>query len=223
MGGMFVGMSVGATTVWKPLSCGMSSTGGCSSGFFCSWFRNTIVVSTTGPVEAWPAVSVAMTASTTTSECPTRDTKPSPKAFFVSALRLDSIRVSNTPQPPRLVAYVIVRPTANPLVGRRLQNDDSRVRLVRSRRSVKSMGMRTRTRTARRAGATRPGLGIAARERHRERRATARPALDLDGSPMGFGDPLADGEAEAGAGARTGAGARRVGAPEAVEDVRQVA
>src|SRR5207245_5328065 len=36
-------------------------------------------------------------------------------------------------------------------------------------------------------------------------------------------DPLADGEAEAGTGTLARAGARRVGPPEAVEDVRQVA
>ena len=40
---------------------------------------------------------------------------------------------------------------------------------------------------------------------------------------MGFGDPLADGETEPGAGALARAGAGGVGAPEAVEDVRQVA
>ncbi len=121
-------MSVGATTVWNPLSCGMSSTGGCSSGaFFSSWFRKTIVVSIGASVAARPAVSVAMTASSTRMLCPTSDTKPSPKAFFLSAFRLDSIRFSNTTEPPELVGYVIVRRTANPLVGRRLQNDDSAV------------------------------------------------------------------------------------------------
>ena len=100
---MFVGMSVGATTVWNPLSCGMSTTGGCSSGFCSSWFTKTMVVSTSTSCAAWPAVSVAMTASSTIPECPASDTNPRPNAFFLSAFLLDSIRLSNTPWSPELV------------------------------------------------------------------------------------------------------------------------
>src|SRR5436190_17122835 len=62
-----------------------------------------------------------------------------------------------------------------------------------------------------------------ARERHRERRAAARPARHFDTPPVCLRDPLTNGEAQPRAGSLPGPGARRVGPPEAVENVRQVA
>src|SRR5690242_6077392 len=56
----------------------------------------------------------------------------------------------------------------------------------------------------------------------RERGAPPRAADHVDLAAVRLGDPLADGETEAGAGPLPGAGARRVGAPEAVEDVREI-
>src|SRR2546425_2435794 len=56
-----------------------------------------------------------------------------------------------------------------------------------------------------------------------ERGPPPRTAHHLDPPAVRLGDPLADREAQPGAGPLAGAGARRVGAPEAVEDVRQIA
>src|SRR5258708_18999449 len=66
------------------------------------------------------------------------------------------------------------------------------------------------------------GCDLDAREADREGRASPRTAQHVDGAAVRLGDPLADGEAEAGAGTLARARARRVGAPEAVEDVRQI-
>src|SRR6266481_1930472 len=66
------------------------------------------------------------------------------------------------------------------------------------------------------------GCDLDAGEADREGRASSRTALHVDGAAVRFGDPLADGETEAGAGTLARARARRVGAPEPVEDVRQI-
>src|SRR5881396_504020 len=59
-------------------------------------------------------------------------------------------------------------------------------------------------------------------QRDGERRPPPRAAHDIDAPAVRLGDPLADGEAQPGAGALTGARACRVGAPEAIEDVREI-
>src|SRR5207302_11225720 len=61
------------------------------------------------------------------------------------------------------------------------------------------------------------------RERDGERGAPPGPALYLDRAAVRLGDPLADGEAEPRPRPLAGAGAGRVGPPEAIEDVGQVA
>src|SRR5439155_15168364 len=60
------------------------------------------------------------------------------------------------------------------------------------------------------------------RQRDRERGPSPRPAHDVNAPAVRLGDPLADGESQPRAGALTGAGACRVGAPEAIENVREV-
>src|SRR5207244_10220620 len=64
--------------------------------------------------------------------------------------------------------------------------------------------------------------GRVPRQGDRERSAASRAADDVDLSAMRFGDPFANGEPEARSRPLAGAGARRVRAPEAIEDVRQV-
>src|SRR5438093_8462009 len=59
-------------------------------------------------------------------------------------------------------------------------------------------------------------------QRDRERGSPPRAADDIDAPAVRFGDPFADGEAQPGAGTLTGARARRVSAPEAIEDVREI-
>src|SRR5690348_4177339 len=82
-----------------------------------------MLVSTTILLAASPADMVATIAAPTTPLCRMRDTKPTPKNFFFSVLRLDSIRVSNT-RATLPLATVIVPKTVNPLVAATLQNDD---------------------------------------------------------------------------------------------------
>src|SRR5437867_11140749 len=64
--------------------------------------------------------------------------------------------------------------------------------------------------------------GRAPRQRDRERGAPPRTTDDIDAAAVRLGDPFADGESQPGAGALTGARARRVGAPEAIEDMGEV-
>src|SRR6266496_4762678 len=66
------------------------------------------------------------------------------------------------------------------------------------------------------------GCDLDAREAYREGRTSSRTALHVNRAAVGFGDPFTDGETETSAGALARARARRVGAPEAVEDVRQI-
>src|SRR5207249_11642490 len=102
---MLVGMSVGATTVWKPLSCMSSCGGGGWSGFCSCWFRNTICVSTFVDVSPGPAVSVATTAPVTITVWSTSEIMPTPKIFFFWLFCLDSIRTSNTGCASRASSY----------------------------------------------------------------------------------------------------------------------
>src|SRR6266545_4321429 len=82
------------------------------------------------PASFCPAVSVATTAPRTITLCPISDTKPRPKAPFLSVLRLDSIRLLNTAVPSRARWLINKYPSAlQPLVDRTLQNDDSRMTL----------------------------------------------------------------------------------------------
>src|SRR6266545_1518685 len=67
------------------------------------------------------------------------------------------------------------------------------------------------------------GCDLPARQPYRKRGPPPRAALHVDRPAMRLGDPLADGEAEPGTCALARARAGRVGAPEAVEDVRQIA
>src|SRR6266545_2902722 len=67
------------------------------------------------------------------------------------------------------------------------------------------------------------GCDLPARQPFSKRRPPPRAALHVDRPAMRLGDPLADREAEPGTCALARARAGRVGAPEAVEDVRQIA
>src|SRR2546422_2442096 len=60
------------------------------------------------------------------------------------------------------------------------------------------------------------------RQRDRERGSSPRAAHDIDPPAVRLGDPFGDGEAQPCPGTLTGARARRVGAPEAIEDVREI-
>src|SRR5437773_1128152 len=60
------------------------------------------------------------------------------------------------------------------------------------------------------------------RESHRKRRTPPRATDDVDPPAVRLGNPLGDGESQPRAGTLTGTRARRIGAPEAIEDVRQV-
>src|SRR5438445_4997517 len=126
---MFVGMTSGATTVWKPLSGTSSCTGCCSGGFCCCcWSINTIAVSTLTDVSLCPALSVAYTAAAMSTVWTDRETAPTLHAFLRSFFRFDSIRTSNTANPPVPGEYVILHFPPGPLVEPALQNDDSEVR-----------------------------------------------------------------------------------------------
>src|SRR5689334_25108515 len=57
---------------------------------------------------------------------------------------------------------------------------------------------------------------------HREDGSAARPAMHRDGAAVGLRDPFGDREAQPRAGAVTRARARRIGAPEAIENVREI-
>src|SRR5260370_39630062 len=66
------------------------------------------------------------------------------------------------------------------------------------------------------------GCDLDAGEAYGEGRASSRTALHVNGAAVRFGDPFADGETETSAGTLARTRARRVGAPEAVEDMRQI-
>src|SRR6478672_6502293 len=103
-GGMSFGMSVGATTVWNPLGGGFCETitsgGGWSGGGGGGGggLRKTIVVSTTAFFTASAPAAVTLTAAAITAACTTKDVTVCPIDFF--DLSCDSIRFSNTQQPP---------------------------------------------------------------------------------------------------------------------------
>src|SRR5262245_49318932 len=65
--------------------------------------------------------------------------------------------------------------------------------------------------------------GLAARKSHRKRRSPPRAALHLDRATMRFGDPFTDGETEPGPRTLTRTRARRIGTPETIEHMRQIA
>src|SRR2546430_367634 len=96
-------------------------------------------------------------------------------------------------------------------------------------RSPTHWHIRLTVRWSGREGTVTSGLGVAdwkgrlPRQGDGERGAASRTAHDVDPSAVRFGDPFANGEPQARPRPHTGAGACRVGAPEAVEDVRQVA
>src|SRR2546425_1808304 len=126
---MLVGMTSGATTVWKPLSGTSSCTGCCSGGFCCCcWSMNTIAVSTLTEVSLCPALSVAYTAAAMITVWTVSETNPTLNAFLRFFFRFDSIRTSNTANPPVPGGYVILHFPPGPLVEPALQNDDSQVR-----------------------------------------------------------------------------------------------
>src|SRR2546425_227867 len=126
---MLVGMTSGATTVWKPLSGTSSCTGCCSGGFCCCcWSMNTIAVSTLTEVSLCPALSVAYTAAAMITVWTVSETNPTLNDFLRFFFRFDSIRTSNTANPPVPGGYVILHFPPGPLVEPALQNDDSQVR-----------------------------------------------------------------------------------------------
>src|SRR3989441_4597751 len=126
---MLVGMTSGATTVWKPLSGTSSCTGCCSGGFCCCCgSMNTIAVSTLPEVSLCPALSVAYTAAAMITVWTVSETNPTLNDFLRFFFRFDSIRTSNTANPPVPSGYVILHFPPGPLVEPALQNDDSQVR-----------------------------------------------------------------------------------------------
>src|SRR4029077_21064982 len=137
------------------------------------------------------------------------ETNPTPNKRFLSVLRFDSIKVSNTRHLLR-GSCLSNSPFSPPAArGAPLQNDD---KWVGSCPVASSRHPHSRARSH-------PGPG----ERYGEVRAAPRPARHVDPSPMRLSDPLADVQAEPGARASARAGACGVGAPEAVEDVGQIA
>src|SRR6266702_4725731 len=129
---MLVGMSVGDTTVWKPLSCMSSCGGGGWSGFCSCWFRNTICVSTFVDVSLGPAVSVATTAPVTITVWSSSETMPTPKIFFFWLFCLDSIRTSNTGCASRASGYGDITqerlPASRGKITKRLQGGEGTAR-----------------------------------------------------------------------------------------------
>src|SRR5260370_23966095 len=78
MVGTVVGITVGTTTVWKPLSGSTSCTFG-SSGVFCSGASSTTVVSIFTAVSAGRAAMVAYTAPAISTAWSASDVAPTPK------------------------------------------------------------------------------------------------------------------------------------------------
>src|SRR6266852_297437 len=201
MGGMSLGMSVGATTVWKPFGGGFASTtcsGGGGGGGASGGLRNTMVVSTGLSLVLSATPWVALTAAKMISPCTRTDPAVCPRrrCFFA----LDSSRFSNTRRPPSHGSGR-AEDTAASMARQLTEDDNSMTRGL----DVGSLGP--------------PAVP---RQPDREQGPPPRTALHRDGAPVRLRDPFGDRQPEARAGPLAGPGAGGVGAPEAVEDVREI-